>query len=125
MTWCLQCGGVLIGVDPIPAKDLKRKKAKDAISLNSRGNSADSFSSRGRKHTRSKSTPVRARSDSAESRDLNASDTELIQPVLHLSDEKLNIVNHNKKTEPNLQKHVKYTDQQADQNRKSKIFTCQ
>ena len=25
MTWCLQCGGVLIGVDPISTKDLKKK----------------------------------------------------------------------------------------------------
>ncbi|KAL8584808.1 hypothetical protein ACOMHN_037513 [Nucella lapillus] len=25
MTWCLHCGGVLIGVDPVPTKDLKKK----------------------------------------------------------------------------------------------------
>lgn len=33
MTWCLQCGGVLIGVDPIPARDLKKKnKQKQCLS---------------------------------------------------------------------------------------------
>ncbi|KAK7099182.1 uncharacterized protein [Littorina saxatilis] len=49
MTWCLQCGGVLIGVDPIPMKDLK-KKSKEKKSGN-----ADSSSRHKKSHSRTRS----------------------------------------------------------------------
>ncbi|XP_076472198.1 uncharacterized protein LOC143301651 [Babylonia areolata] len=42
MTWCLQCGGVLIGIDPIPAKDLKKKNREKKGSSDS---AAAAFSS--------------------------------------------------------------------------------